>query len=436
MKRNALVLALIAAATGMPGTVHAADDVCSRLFIYTVNQMCQLLANGQKLCQPIGIAGPAPNCQVPGQLGMVQVPLGPPTLQLPTFNPATNTYNPNPYLPNPFAMNPYGASPYGANPFAANSYGVPAFPFAPGAFPSAVNYTAPQFPAQLPHPLPQFPQLAAPVVPSAPQIVSAQAPVDNTDAPPVIATTVESNTPVLTKLMPETDAPTIVAEVLSSKAQNTEVQSTGTQSTVAPEVPAVARVPEAAQATANLDVPQSHTSQTEVVAVVATEATPAEIEKAQQNALAHFDFDSAELTPVGRAMLDEWLTQASSETPLLVTGHADRLGPEPYNNKLSQLRAEAVKKYLVDKGMPATHIQIQAKGQHMPLISCVGDANPETKSCLAPNRRAEVTLKPAAKPAAKATGKSVSKSTKAKVTAKVAAKKPAKIKQTKQIQQK
>lgn len=445
MKHNALVLALVAAATGMPGAAHAADDVCSRLFIYAVNQICQLLPNGQNLCQPIGLAGPSPNCQTPGQSTMVQVPLGPPAIQFPAFNPAANAYNPSPHLQNPFALNQYGVTPYGNNPYAANPFAIPPFPFAPGAYPPAVNYTPPQ-----------FPQLAAPTIPVVPQPASTPASTATAETPPVAATTVTASAPVLTKLMPEAAAqPTPAVEAVAESAPagssseqpvspvaasatpaatpapttpaETASAATTAASPAAAVAPPVASAPEAAPATANADMPQtqqtdsSKAAESAALDVAAAKAQTA-AEQARQDALAHFDFDSAELTPVGRAMLDEWLTQASSKSPIVVTGHADRLGPEPYNGKLSQLRAESVKKYLIEKGMPAARIQILAKGEHMPLISCAGDANPETKSCLAPNRRAEVAVKPAVQAAAKSAAKPAAKSGKSAV------KKPAKIK--------
>ncbi len=146
-----------------------------------------------------------------------------------------------------------------------------------------------------------------------------------------------------------------------------------------------------------------------------TEAARVHAEKAQQEALAHFEFDSAALTATGRAMLDAWLLQASSDLAILVTGHADRLGPQPYNEKLSLLRAQAVKKYLSEKASPARRIQVLAKGEALPVVNCEGDATPETKACLAPNRRAEVTakpkpiVKPIAKPAVKPAVKPVAK---------------------------
>lgn len=128
-----------------------------------------------------------------------------------------------------------------------------------------------------------------------------------------------------------------------------------------------------------------------------------------ENALAHFEFDSAELTAAGRAMLDTWLGLAAGDQPIQVTGHADRLGPEPYNEKLSLQRAETVKKYLTEKGKLANRIHILAKGEAMPVIRCAGDVSPETKACLAPNRRAEIAVGAPAKTASKSVTKKMTK---------------------------
>ena len=108
------------------------------------------------------------------------------------------------------------------------------------------------------------------------------------------------------------------------------------------------------------------------------------------DALAHFDFDSANLTRVGRAALDAWLRTAPKNNTVHISGHADRLGPDPYNLKLSQRRAEAVKSYLVAHGLNPRHVQIEARGAANQVKRCKGGATPATKACLAPNRRAVV----------------------------------------------
>jgi OOP family OmpA-OmpF porin len=76
-----------------------------------------------------------------------------------------------------------------------------------------------------------------------------------------------------------------------------------------------------------------------------------------------------------------------------VNGHTDRLGSPQYNQKLSERRAEAVKAYLVSKGMDASQIETYGYGKTMPVKSC-----PDMKDrkaldvCLEPNRRVEVEL--------------------------------------------
>jgi outer membrane protein OmpA-like peptidoglycan-associated protein len=105
----------------------------------------------------------------------------------------------------------------------------------------------------------------------------------------------------------------------------------------------------------------------------------------------HFAFDSAELDASGRLVLDAWLLQGGArDRAIRITGYADRLGPEPYNLLLSQQRAEAVQRYLADKGMKTENLQILALGEQHPVARCKGGPTPATKACLAPNRRAEI----------------------------------------------
>jgi OOP family OmpA-OmpF porin len=105
------------------------------------------------------------------------------------------------------------------------------------------------------------------------------------------------------------------------------------------------------------------------------------------DALAHFAFDSAELTEAGRGTLDAWLAHAPVGMPVVVSGYADRLGPEPYNLDLSLRRAMAARDYLVARGKDARDIRIHAKGENEPVKNCRGGPTPATKACLAPNRR-------------------------------------------------
>ena len=122
-------------------------------------------------------------------------------------------------------------------------------------------------------------------------------------------------------------------------------------------------------------------------------ATPAVVAREQvviDEAKAHFAFDSADLTDAGRAAIDDWLRRVPAGMRARLSGHADRLGPAPYNLDLSRRRAESVRDYLVRRGYAAGDIRVLAKGESEPVKQCAGGATPATKACLAPNRRVEI----------------------------------------------
>ena len=80
---------------------------------------------------------------------------------------------------------------------------------------------------------------------------------------------------------------------------------------------------------------------------------------------------------------------------MLVTGHTDRIGTQAYNQKLSERRADAVRDYLVSKGVAKDKIETLGMGKTQPLpgVSCNQKAMKELIACLAPNRRVEVEVK-------------------------------------------
>jgi len=117
---------------------------------------------------------------------------------------------------------------------------------------------------------------------------------------------------------------------------------------------------------------------------------------------AYFDFDKAILKQEGQAKLDEFVVKMNEYTQvdvLLVTGHTDRIGTDAYNMRLSQRRADAVKSYLVSKGVASQRIETDAKGESQPVVECAhikGKENRHNKAlidCLAPNRRVVVEAK-------------------------------------------
>jgi OOP family OmpA-OmpF porin len=115
-----------------------------------------------------------------------------------------------------------------------------------------------------------------------------------------------------------------------------------------------------------------------------------------------FEFDKAVLRPGAMATLDNEvvarLPQCSKLEMILVSGHTDRLGSNQYNQKLSERRANAVKAYLVKKGVAADMIETMGMGKTLQIKSCPdGKDRKALISCLAPNRRAVIEIKGLAK---------------------------------------
>src|SRR5437899_3596613 len=115
-----------------------------------------------------------------------------------------------------------------------------------------------------------------------------------------------------------------------------------------------------------------------------------------------FDFDKAVLKPEGKAAIDREviakLNDVSKLELVLVTGHTDRIGSQAYNQKLSERRANAVRDYLVSKGVARDKIETLGMGKTQPVPGVVcNQAYPKERKalieCLAPNRRVEVEVK-------------------------------------------
>jgi OOP family OmpA-OmpF porin len=99
-----------------------------------------------------------------------------------------------------------------------------------------------------------------------------------------------------------------------------------------------------------------------------------------------FDFDKAVLKPEGKAKLDDLTGKIKGITleVIIAVGHTDSIGTEAYNQKLSLRRAEAVKAYMVSKGIEANRIYTEGKGEKQPV------ADNRTAEGRAKNRRVEI----------------------------------------------
>lgn len=118
-------------------------------------------------------------------------------------------------------------------------------------------------------------------------------------------------------------------------------------------------------------------------AAVAPVAAPAKITYAAD---AFFAFDKSVVQAAGKAKLDDLVKrmQAMDIEVVVAVGHTDSTGPSSYNQRLSVRRAEAVKAYMVSKGVDADRIFTEGKGEDSPV------ADNSSRSGRAKNRRVEV----------------------------------------------
>lgn len=361
MKLRAIALACMSLA--LPGGAHAADDFCSRLIVQALSQICRYLPNGTNVCQPVAVVGNTPECTTPQQPSLV--PFGPASVQ-----PATPWSAPYATAPAP-APAPKPATAAAVAPF-ATTVTAPAAPSRADAMavkPAAVLPAAAATVAAEKAPVATL--AAAAPIPAAPSRTDSVTVKPAAVLPTAAATVVAGKAPVAT-----------LAAAAPSRADAVAVKPAALAAETAP--PLFSRSITTALPISPLPA-ATDAAWPEDTAARASEA-------AGVDALAHFAFDSADLTPAGRAVLDAWLAEASANKSVRVSGHADRLGPAPYNLKLSLRRAQSVKQYLVAKGIAARRVQLEAKGKTEPVKRCKGGATPTTKACLAPNRRVQVEM--------------------------------------------
>jgi OOP family OmpA-OmpF porin len=101
---------------------------------------------------------------------------------------------------------------------------------------------------------------------------------------------------------------------------------------------------------------------------------------------AFFDFDKSVLKPEGKAKLDDLVGKIKDINleVIIAVGHTDAVGSDSYNQKLSVRRSEAVKAYLVSKGVEKNRVYTEGKGEKQPV------ADNKTGEGRAKNRRVEI----------------------------------------------
>jgi OOP family OmpA-OmpF porin len=118
----------------------------------------------------------------------------------------------------------------------------------------------------------------------------------------------------------------------------------------------------------------------------------AKAEKVTTASTVNFDFDRYAIRPDAMSKLDDLVGKLRNVNleVIIAVGHADRLGSDAYNMKLSVRRADSVKAYLVSKGIAASRIYTEGKGKSQPVKDCKGSGKTkELIACLEPNRRVE-----------------------------------------------
>ncbi|MFB6348250.1 OmpA family protein [Moraxella sp. ZJ142] len=121
----------------------------------------------------------------------------------------------------------------------------------------------------------------------------------------------------------------------------------------------------------------------------------------EADALFKFDkYELKDMLPAGKARLDalavqlkEWEQRGESRVHLV--GHTDRLGSHDYNIRLSERRAETVRRYLIERGVNAATLSAAGAGKLQPLpnVQCSDSLpRPQLIDCLQPNRRVEVNV--------------------------------------------
>ncbi len=149
---------------------------------------------------------------------------------------------------------------------------------------------------------------------------------------------------------------------------------------------AIAPAPKAMPAPAPAPAPVAAPAPAPKAAAPAPAPQPPAATKVTYAADAFFDFNKSVLKPEGKAKLDDLASKvkAINLEVIIAVGHTDSIGGDAYNQKLSVKRSEAVKAYLVSKGMEKNRVYTEGKGESQPV------ADNKTDAGRAKNRRVEI----------------------------------------------
>ncbi|MEY3551224.1 MAG: hypothetical protein RL520_1892 [Pseudomonadota bacterium] len=188
---------------------------------------------------------------------------------------------------------------------------------------------------------------------------------------------------------PATAAPGCDGAIVEQPAATPAAQNASQSSAPAPApAPQVEQAPVAVQAPSQADAPGLSAAPAPAAAASPAPApTPvAASSKVTYAADAFFDFNKSVIKPEAKAKLDDLVDKikAINLEVIIAVGHTDAVGSDEYNQKLSMRRSNAVKAYLINKGVDKTRIYTEGKGEKQPV------ADNSTKEGRAKNRRVEI----------------------------------------------
>lgn len=125
------------------------------------------------------------------------------------------------------------------------------------------------------------------------------------------------------------------------------------------------------------------------MAILVSLGAAAPAQEARPAFLVFFDWGKAEIRQDWTPVLDEAVAawRQRSGTRLLLSGHSDRSGAPAANRLAAKRRAEAVRDYLIARGVPAAAIDVAVIGEAQPIVPTEDGVRE------AQNRRVEVTVR-------------------------------------------
>jgi outer membrane protein OmpA-like peptidoglycan-associated protein len=105
-------------------------------------------------------------------------------------------------------------------------------------------------------------------------------------------------------------------------------------------------------------------------------------------------YGADDIRPMGREELTAIAGKLkdADNVSIKVVGHTDRIGSDAANQLLSQRRAQTVREFLADRGVAASAITSEGRGESEPVKDCEEQARAALIACLAPNRRVEIRI--------------------------------------------